>query len=475
MRRWDIVAAVGMLLPTSMAIGLYIYIGSFNRMLGDDYCTMYQGQHLGLLRSIWFWYLTWDGRFSAHVADWLIALSGPGGYPFYTFIFLLTWVVFAAIAVKKALQFRGYLSFKLLAAILLAVFLVFTTLSLTPDIIESLFWWGGVRAYVSPLVFIVLYFAFYYHFMASPLKGIQTSLWLAISLGLAFFMGGFSETFTPVLVIFFAGIVGIRLLISKFNMKSASTLFLSAGFLGALLSLIVMVLAPGNSIRRAYFPVPPDIFTVLRIASTSYLAFLYAIFSSPYMLTGLLGSTFGSAWLGMRINRESGVASLPGWQIFAVLFAAFVLAFACFPTAVYAMSGPPPERALIITVFILATGFLVSGFTFGEWLANRIESGILLPAVLLLIAAGSLIIFSSWNVSQRLYSMRDEHSAFARYWDEIDAKIREAKTSELRQVNIPAMKNWAEAAYPTDNPKYWPNICYSKFYDINVLAPPLQP
>ncbi|RPJ28333.1 MAG: hypothetical protein EHM33_04835 [Chloroflexi bacterium] len=464
-----------MLFPPSLVIGLYIYIGSFNRMLGDDYCTMYQGQHLGLFRSIWFWYLTWHGRFSANVADWLISVAGPGGYPFYTFIFLATWAVFAVIAVKEALHFRGHLSFDLFAALLPAVFLVFTTLSLTPDIIESLFWWGGVRSYLSPLILVLLFFAFYYHFITSSPTRNQTALWLAISFGLAFFMGGFSETFTPVLVMLLAGLIAITWWVSKSNRKAASTLFLSAGFLGALFSLLAMVLAPGNSIRRAHFPAPPGIFTILSVAFASYLDFLSDIFSTPYMWTGLLGSTLGAVWLGMRINRGSGIAPLPGWQIVAVLCAGFVLAFSCFPTAVYATSEPPPARTFIIPAFILVVCFLVSGFILGEWLTNRVKSGFSLPATLLFVTAGSLIIFSSWSVSQRLYSMREEHISFARQWDQIDAEIREAKNSGLQQVNIPAMKNWADAEYPTDNPRYWPNICYSKFYDINISAPPLQP
>lgn len=472
MRRWSVFAAVGMLLPASITISLYGYIGIFNRMLGDDYCTMYIGERLGLLRSIWYWYKNWHGRFSANAADWLIAVSGSGGYPFYTFIFLSIWLVFSIIAAKKILDFRGYSSSKRFIALLLAVFLVFTTLALTPDIIESLFWWGGVRSYLSPVVSIVLYIAFYYHFLISSPNRIQMGMWLLVSFGFAFFIGGFSETSTPVLVVFLAAMTGGTWLLARFSKKAGSTLFLGVGFLGALLSLAVMVLAPGNAVRQAYWPAPPDLFTILRIAFTAYFAFLANTFRSPEMLIALLGTTLGSVGLGMRINRESAVAPLPGWQIAAVLLAGFILGFTCFPTAVYAMSQPPPERTFIIPVFILTVSFLISGFLLGEWLTNRIKSGNSLPVALVLITASSMIIFSSWNISQRLYSMREEHMAFAQYWDQIDAEIKDAKHSGLQQVEIPPLKNWADAPYPTDNPKFWPNICYSKFYDINIIAPP---
>jgi len=441
-------------------------------MLGDDYCSMYIGERLGLLRSIWYWYLSWHGGLSASAADWLLSLWGSGVFRFNTFIFLSTWVVFAAIAVKKAIDYRGYSSSSL-CPLLLAIFLIFTTLSISPDISQSLFWWGGARGYLSPLILFTLYFALYYHFLASSPNRVHKTLWVFVSFGLAFLIGGFSETFTPAWVVLLAGIIGVEWFIRKWNVKDPSFLFLVAGFAGALLSLFVMVLAPGNSSRQSYFPAAPDIFTILRMASTSYLAFLYGIFST-YRILGVLGSLFGAVWLGLEIRRGSSVTAPRGWWILAFLLAGFILAFGCFPPAVYGTSEPPPARTLIIPSFFLMACFLVSGFIFGEWLASRIRGVLPLPAALSIIAC-SLIIISSWNTFQSLYSVRSEYISFAEQWDLVDAKIRAAKTSGAQEIVIPSLKNWAGLEYPTDNPRYWPNVCYSKYYDIDVLASPRQP
>ncbi|MBN2117714.1 MAG: hypothetical protein JW730_14155 [Anaerolineales bacterium] len=451
-----------------------MYIGIFNRMLSDDYCSMYQAQRLGLLRSIWFWYRTWHGRFSANVADWLLSLFGSEGFPFHTFIFLILWLGFTTLAVKEVFHFRGYSPSNPFCMLLLGVFLVFTTLGISPDISQSLFWWGGVRSYLSPLILVMLYFALYYHFITSSVDRTRIGVWLFIGFGLAFFTGGFSETFTPILVVLLAGMAGIRWLASKFNRKDASVLFLSAGLLGALCSLIVMVLAPGNSIRQSFFPAPPGIFTILRIASVGYLTFLYDIFSSPTMLTTVLGGTLGAVWLGMSMNRAEGVMAARGWWALVFLLAGFFLAFVCFPPAVYGTSEPPPARALIVSSFFLVLGLLSSGFVFGEWLTGRITDGFPLSSTLFVVAC-SLIVFSSYHTFQTLYAMRAEHISFAQKWDRVDAEIKEAKKSGLSEIKIPAMKNWAGAQYPTDNPKYYQNICYSKFYDIEISAPPLAP
>jgi hypothetical protein len=176
----------------------------------------------------------------------------------------------------------------------------------------------------------------------------------------------------------------------------------------------------------------------------------------------------------MRIEQESGSAAPRGLWIVVFLFAGLVLVFGCFPLAVYATSEPPPARALITPAFFLALSFLISGFVFGEWLVSFIKDRALLPSVLLFFACG-LIFFSSWSAFQNLNSMRREHILFAQKWDQVDAAIKSAKVSGLTEVVIPSMKNWAGAQYPTDNPKNYLNVCYSKFYDINILAPPLQP
>ena len=307
-------------------------------MIGDDYCSVYFGKRLGLLRSVWYWYKSWHGGFSASSADWLISVFGPKVFPVYTFLFLAAWLVFTALAVRQALHFREYALIGIFTPVLMAVFVVFTSLAMSPDISQTLFWWGGVRGYLSPLILFTLYVALYFYFVTSSFTGFSAWPWLFISFGLAFLTGGFSETFTPVFVVLLGGVAVISLFFSKFNWKAASSLFLLAGFAGALFSLFAMVLAPGNSVRQAYFPASPDLFTILMIAFAGYFAFLQSIFSSPYILSGLLGTTLGSIWLGIRMNRRTGTPALSGWWILAFLLAGLILAFGCFPPAVYGTS-----------------------------------------------------------------------------------------------------------------------------------------
>lgn len=474
MRHRDALTAAGLLVPPGIVIGLHIYIGSFNRMLGDDYCSMYIGERLGLLRSIWYWYRSWHGGFSASAVDWLLSVFGPGAFPFHTFVFLASWVLFAALAARMALRWAGYISPHPVAALLLAFLLVFSTLSLSPDIIESLFWWGGVRGYMSPLVLFTLYLAVYFYLQMSSGRRVPLVIQLLLSFGLAILIGGFSETFTPVFVVFLAAMTAVRGFCARLDRKDHSFLFWGVGFVGSLLALLAMLLAPGNAVRQAYFPVPPSILTILRVAFTSFLAFLQHIFTSPSQLTALLGSTLGAFWLGTSIKRDAHLVSPPAWWGFAILAAGFILAFGCFPPPVYGTSEPPPERTLVAPSFFLMQGLLVAGFVFGARVAHQGKREKVLLSALLVLTYGWLL-FSAYGTSQKLYAMREEHIEFAQRWDQVDARIRAAKRAGQSEILIPSLKNWADAEFPTDNPRYWPNICYSKFYDINVVAPPRQP
>ena len=472
MRRWNTVPAIAILLPPSLVLGFYAYIGSFNRMLGDDYCSVYIGRRLGLFRSIWYWYRTWHGGFSASALDWFPSFLGIGAFRFHTLFFLSIWLVSAAIAIKKALHWRGYSPPGFFPA-LLAVLLVFTTLGLSPDLSQSLFWWGGARGYLSPLIFFTLYLAIFFLFITLSPSQPQAAIWSLISFGIVFFTGGFSETFTPVMVVLFAGIIGMGWIFYNFRLKDPVSLFLLAGLAGAVLALLVMVLAPGNASRQTFFPVPPDLITILRVSFTGYVGFLAGILNT-YRMLGVLGSVGCAIWLGMLTKKGADALPVRGQWILAFLLAGFVLSFGCFPPAVFGTSEPPPPRTLIVPSFLLVTCLLTSGFLFGMWLEDRVTRKREFVFALSLLAC-SLIIISSWKAFQGTYTLRDQYISFARQWDFVDAQIRAARNAGDQEVRIPPMKNWAGLEYPTDNRKYWPNICYSSYYDIDVLSSPSQP
>lgn len=463
-------AFLGLFLPASLVIIFYMYIGLFNRLLADDYCSIYYGRRLGLFRSVWYWYITWHGGFSASAADWFLSFTGPGLLPVMAVITLVVWISFAVFAWRKVFYSGGFQKGSFVNSLILGVILIYATLAISPDISQSFFWWGGARGYFLPLIFATLYWCLYLIFVDRNWFSWQSAIWYLVSFGLVFFIGGFAEVYTPVQLVIFAGLILWDWLVRKSTTKDAHFRFLLAGLVGAFLSLVVMVAAPGNYLRQEYFPDPPNLFTVLSISINGYVAFLQSIFGSVVAAFCVIGSMLAAGWAGVTALGDSGQASPGPWQGVMVLAIGFVLAFGCFPAAAYGVSEPPPLRTQIIPSFLLMVGMMAGGFMLGQWLGARYNINAI--RVYLLILAGLFVVTSAWGEYQFLVSIQQDHILFARKWDQVDAMILRAVQNGAEEVLIPSMKNWAGLEYPSHRLKYWPNVCFRQYYGIKVLAPP---
>ena len=471
-KHWDYLAILGLFLPASLVIGFYMYMGIFNRLLADDYCSIYYARRLGLLRSIWYWYITWHGGFSVSAADWFLSFVGPGVLPFMAIITLSAWISIAVFIWRRVFFPGDFTKESLFYSLLLGVILVFATLVISPEITQSFFWWGGARGYFLPLIFATLYLLIYLIFISSGWRPWQLTIWYFASFALVFFVGGFAEVFTPVQLVIFAVVIFWVWTVQKSTPKNATFRFLLAGLIGALLSLVVMMSAPGNSLRREYFPDPPGLFTILSISMNGYIIFLKYIFGSFALVSCVIGSLLAAIWAGITSCSDSRLMPQKLWWAFVALIIGFILAFGCFPAAAYGLSEFPPARTQIIPSYLLMVGVMVGGFMFGYWLGiHGYKSDKM--RVILLIFASAFILISSWNETQFLVSIHQDHVSFAQKWDRVDAKIKSAGLSGADDVYIPSMENWAGLEYPKNRAKFWVNICFSQYYGIKVFAPPV--
>ncbi|HEY3313276.1 MAG TPA: DUF6056 family protein [Anaerolineales bacterium] len=468
-KKWGLWIFLSLFLPSIIILGIHAYLGSFNRYIADDFCSAYFAERLGILRSVWFWYLSWFGRYSASLADSILPLIGIRGLTLAVLVILTLWLAVAILAAAAFWPDKSSRKDRTLAAVSLGTAAVFVTLLISPNVPQSLYWWGGMRAYIPPLVGTALYAVLYKQFTAKDRNGKEGYGWLAVSFLVPFASGGFSETFTPVQVAFFVFIVGWGLIVKKYNPKSPIFLFLLSGLLGALVALFVMVLAPGNAHRQAFFPESHNVFTILNIAFTGYVAFLKDITGTPDKIAGLAGLGMAAIWLGMQIPAGQRPKS---WAASASLFLGFVFAFGCFPSAAYGLSDVPPARALIIPAYFLVISLIISGFLFGRWWSALVGN---MPGLSInLVFCTSVMVlmsFSAWSNGQTLYSSRQMYIDYARQWDQMDAQIRQVKKSGVQLVIIPAIPNWAGLDSLNDNPKFWVTYCYSNYYGIDVRAP----
>ncbi len=453
----------------TMALAGLAYLGGYTRFMADDYCSAYYAIRFGLLRSIWYWYINWSGRYTAFAFDWLTLTKtlGPYGAHLVPPIAIITWLIATIAAVYIRLKAMAPRSAVVSIAIAISASFVLAVIILSPDIAQSYFWLNGMRSYSLPLVVMSVY-AFLFQRIVPRLKSDKV-VWLTciLAFGLTFANGGFSETMAalqPMMLIFITGLYWLA------NDRKIDTTFkvLAAATLGALFSMIVVALAPGNALRKAQLPPSPGLIKWMEISIGAYLSYLQDILLSPPKITALLGAILVSAWAGTGYKAET---TLRWWTIPAQIMGGLILSFICVPPAVYGYAAPPPPRTLSIAAFALVTFWMVASFLIGSWLtrtsrsAVQLEVGLIVLATLL-IGVSSALTMAYVNQNQGAYI------AYAQKWDAMDAQILQARANHQPFVNIPAMFNWAALERPSDNPKFWATACYSEYYRIQVYGPP---
>lgn len=448
-------------------IGLvsYAYIGNFTRLLADDLCSIYFSDRLGLLRSIWYWYLNWSGRYSSYAADWFILTFalGPHKMHYVVPVAIFLWLAFSTLIAYVYLRKSKGKNFAV--ALTLAGIFLYLVFTLSPDIRQSLFWWNGMRSYALPLLVLTAYVLIFQLAVERFKSRLLTSSILGFLL--FFLSGGLSETFAIAQLAFLLFVISLYILKLP-NRPGTDLAILFSSSAGGILSLIVVVMAPGNAIRLGPSPITPNLSELTIISLQSYVDFLAGLFSTPEKSLGVIGATLAVAWIGGHYKE---LAPVNAYIIPALFIGGIAISLACFPPGVYGYFESPPPRTMIIPAFFLVAGTLSAGFLLGSTLSKRYNAAwnktelLILPILLMM---GFSTLKTSWN----LYSTRAVFIDFAGRWDRVDEIILQAKANGFESVNIPDMSNWARLEIPTDNPKYWPTVCYSDYYEIQVVGPP---
>jgi hypothetical protein len=221
--------------------------------------------------------------------------------------------------------------------------------------------------------------------------------------------------------------------------------------------------------RQAFYQPPPDIFGILNISISAFYIFISKIFITPYKIAGILGIFLVSFGLGLKIDHKD---TYKPWISPAILLAGSVFAYGCFLPAAWGLSDAPPDRNLSIPCFILVVTLLTTGFTAGGTLSLfRTSHWFNFASTGVLAIAAACIIFSAWVNIQDLFSTRRAYVDYAQKWDRVNELVVQAKLGGADVVHIPAMDSWTSLDKPNDNPKFWLNICYSKYYGVQILSP----
>lgn len=437
-------AAAALAAPACAALLARAYVGLFSRYWYDDFNTAAVLRERGLLGSQLYWYTNWSGRFSFHFAVNLAESAGPWVVRLLPLAALSVWVAVTAWAAYHAASLLG-LTRRACVAFLSALLLVYATVESTSDVVQSLYWQTGMLTYLAPLIF----FTANAGLVASSVgrgDGRAAAWRVCVCALLAFAAGGFSEV-SAVLQACGVSLLLIALLTRSLRVRGTRALVL-AWLGGALASLLLVALSPGNGVRQSAGAAHAGLFWS---AESSLRYALYFVEQHTRRWRGVALLCFvlpaGLAlWAGASRFKQLGAT--PGARRLLKLLAygtaaGFALIVLCFVPGFYAQSEALPRRAHIIPKFVLVCVNVYWGVLAGLALLNATRGREALSRTL---AAACwcvvfvLLVLSPLASARRTFALGARAREYAESWDEADRQIRAAAAAGARDVTVRAVE-----------------------------------
>ena len=464
------------ILTTLSALALYAYLGTFSRYASDDYCL-----------SAFF--LT-DDFISAMIQRYLVSSSR---YTNILFIGLADklfgWYNVAILpAVMLSLFVIGmYLFLKEIAemlqrgwsralTLLLSLLVVYFSITQAPNLYETLYWRAGMTSHFAPVVFM----SFWGTFLLRQIRRTRENpppFWVhAACFLIPFMIGGLSEPPTALMIT----ILGLAVLFAwrwgnAWNRRSIMIL-LTWSLAGAITALLVMGLAPANSLRMQASP--PSLFQLIsKIAYYPSFFVIGTLRTLPIPTLVSLGVSavlfyvkYAHALQGLSREDRNRLILL----IIMVLVLAYLLIAASFAPSVYGQSYPVPRARfaarVVMTVALMTAGALVG------ILAAQVRFKSLQPVNLRNFAILMLAILTLYPVrtAWRTLGEMPVYQQRAAVWDSREAEILAMKAEGQRDLVVRFLSE-APIQDLGDRTGYRLNRCAAALYGVNsIVAVPVE-
>jgi hypothetical protein len=454
------------------SLGRFSAVGLSSRYWADDYCYSAVFATGGFLRGPVDWFLASGNRFSTIYLAGLQDLFGPWAIRFIPGLILLVlstaWLAFL-LGAARALGARPDI-FVLLP---LALTQVFFLVLLTPDRLQTLYWRMGTLHYTFPLALLLFNLALILNKLLSPGRGWRLAVGLFI---LAFFAGGFSETFAALQVGAYAlASAAVVVFLPRAMKRNAAARILPA-LLGSLAAIGLMLLSPSNAWRQAALPPPDNLGEFLGYTLRYTLDFTRDIlrgYPLPLLALVLLsGACAYPVWVILP-RPPSPQVTLTAAGLF--LLAGLALSACAIAPSVYAGLQFPAGRALMPALFALLFGLAGAAAclaalprVFTVIGSARINNSLL--ADLLLIFA---LLSGSFYVGRQLSFPLPEQTdmaVWAQRWDERDASIQGLQAAGKADLVLRETEVVRGLEDLGADPTQWVNRCAAAYYRVHSIT-----
>jgi hypothetical protein len=492
------------------ALVRFAVTGLASRYWSDDYCYSSVFAAGGLLRGPIDWFMTSGNRFSTIYLVGLQDWFGPSAIRFVPGLVLLAltlgWLVFLRAAARVVGEFthpafgappsragksffwsfwtpkasKSSVKFSALALTGLAMAQVFFLALLAPDRLQTIYWRMGALHYTFPLALLLLNLAACLGALSAARRERRGRAWLR-GLGLfllAFFAGGFSETFAALQAgVFALGCAAAVLLLPRKARLRGGGAFLPA-LLGSICAMGLMLLSPSNAWRQAALPPPANLGELLSYTLRYTLDFAGdTLRGAPLPLLVLAVLSGASAYVAFRRPGPPPFSPRQGGLLAILcLLAGLALSACAIAPSVYAGLQFPAGRALMPARFALLLGLTSASACIAVCL--RQDAGalqgtgarrkVLLADLLLFLALLSTAIYLARHLSQPLPE-QPRMAAWAQRWDQRDAQILNLRADGQTDLVLTETEVVRGLEDLGPNPSHWVNRCAAAYYQVNTI------
>ena len=467
---FGVVLSIG-IVTTLSALALYAYLGTFSRYASDDYCLSAFFLTDDFLGAMIRRYLVSSSRYTnilfIGLADNLFGWYNVAILPALMLgLFVLGLYLFLK-EISEILQ-DGW---SRRMAFLLSLLVVYFSVTQAPDLYETLYWRAGMTSHFAPVAFLPFLGAFLIRQIRNA-KENAPPLWIqAACFLLPFVIGGLSEPPTALMIT----ILGLAVLAAwrwnNVHKRRWTLLLLSWSLVGAIAALLVMGLAPANSLRMQ--TPPPPLFEL--ISKIVYYPSFFVIGTLRTLPTPTLISVavpaalFYVKYTQLFSGPSKEARNRLGLLMFLVLVLAYLFIAASFAPSVYGQSYPVP-RARFAARVIMTAALMTEGALIGV-LAIQVRSKSFSPtslrnfAVLVLAILALYPLRTTWRTIAEIpvYQQR------AAVWDSREAEILVMKAQGQQDLVVRFLSD-VPIQDLGDRTGYRLNRCAAALYGVNTIV-----
>lgn len=465
------------ILAVLVALGLYAYLGIFSRYTSDDYClSAFFLQEADFVSTMTERYETSSSRYTNILfigfADQVFGWYNPAVLP----ALMLTVFVLGFFFLFDQIQHLLHLKWKRGSTFYLAALLAYFSVVQAPDLYQTLYWRAGMTSHFAPVALLPFLGAFVIWQIRLADQRTPPAWVNAACFVTPFVIGGFSEPPTTLLISALVLAIAAVWQWVKTPARRSILLILAWTLAGSLSALIVLALAPANSLRLGntesnLFVLVGNIFSSTVQFSIDQVRTLPLPFLFNVAIPALF---FYIQYAGPNETLSNKTRMQLVSLVLAVLLIGYLLITASFAPSVYGQSFPA-ERARFAGVVLLSCTLMAVGAILGILAARSgrmfFQSPVMQTGAILLFVVLSLYpLRTAWRVSTDipLYQQR------AAAWDERDAQIRAMKADGIQDLTIRFLSN-DPVQDLGDYREFRLNRCASSLYGVNsILTLPMK-